>query len=183
MRSTVYVLSTIPTWYLVDIWGRRPILLSGSLVMAFALSSVGYFLYLDKSYTPNAVVVSVIVFNAFFGYSWGPVPWLYPPEILPLAFRVKGVSLSTATNWAFNFIVSRGAHVPWVLARSTTSNVERTLMSLRSCVPTGRRSHTAVTRSDPLEAVSHACRILPHLVHLRLLPLPRDDGRAARGNG
>lgn len=100
------MLSTIPTWYLVDIWGRRPILLSGSLVMALALSSVGYFLYLDKSYTPNAVVVSVIIFNAFFGYSWGPIPWLYPPEILPLAFRVKGVSLSTATNWAFNFIVS-----------------------------------------------------------------------------
>lgn len=77
----VYVLSTIPTWYLVDIWGRRPILLSGALVMAFALSSVGYFLYLDKSYTPTAVVISVITFNAAFGFSWGPIPWLFPPEV------------------------------------------------------------------------------------------------------
>lgn len=72
----VYVLSTIPTWYLVDIWGRRPILLAGALVMSAALSSVGYFLYLDKSFTPTAVVVSVIVFNAAFGFSWGPIPWL-----------------------------------------------------------------------------------------------------------
>jgi len=51
------------------------------------------------------VVACVIIYNAFFGYSWGPIPWLYPPEILPLTVRAKGVSLSTATNWAFNFLV------------------------------------------------------------------------------
>ena len=83
---TVYVLSTIPTWYLVDIWGRRPILMAGSLVMAFALSSVGYFLYLDKAFTPSAVVIGVIVFNAAFGFSWGPIPWLYPPEVISSIF-------------------------------------------------------------------------------------------------
>lgn len=71
----VYVLSTIPTWYLVDTLGRRPILLSGASVMAVALSLVGFFLYLDRSYTPSMVVVCVITFNAAFGYSWGPVPW------------------------------------------------------------------------------------------------------------
>jgi len=38
-------------------------------------------------------------------HSWGPIPWLYPPEIMPLTVRAKGVSLSTATNWFFNFIV------------------------------------------------------------------------------
>lgn len=30
--ETVYVLSTVPTWYLVDSLGRRPILLSGATV-------------------------------------------------------------------------------------------------------------------------------------------------------
>jgi hypothetical protein len=62
-------------------------------------------MYLNISFTPNAVVICVIIFNAAFGYSWGPLPWLYPPEIMPLSVRAKGVSLSTATNWAFNFIV------------------------------------------------------------------------------
>lgn len=79
--------------------------------MAMALTSVGYFLYLDRSFTPNAVVVSVIIFNAAFGYSWGPIPWLYPPEIMPLTFRVKGVSISTCTNWAFNWIVGQATPV------------------------------------------------------------------------
>ncbi|KAE9403242.1 general substrate transporter [Gymnopus androsaceus JB14] len=105
VNSIVYVLSTLPPWYLVDRWGRRPILLSGAVVMAVALFSTGYFLYLDRPETPNAVVICVIIFNAAFGYSWGPLPWLYPPEIMPLTVRAKGVSLSTATNWAFNFLV------------------------------------------------------------------------------
>jgi hypothetical protein len=31
--------------------------------------------------------------------------WLYPPEILPLTIRAKGASLSTASNWFFNWVV------------------------------------------------------------------------------
>ncbi|KAI0053369.1 general substrate transporter [Auriscalpium vulgare] len=105
INSIIYLLSTIPTWYLVDRWGRRSILLSGAVVMGIALAATGWFMYIDIPQTPQAVVVCVIVYNAFFGYSWGPLPWLYPPEILPLTVRAKGVSLSTATNWAFNFLV------------------------------------------------------------------------------
>ncbi|KZP16852.1 general substrate transporter [Athelia psychrophila] len=105
INSIVYVLSTLPPWYLVDRWGRRPILLSGAVVMGSALAATGWWLYVDVPQTANAVVVCVIIFNAAFGYSWGPIPWLYPPEIMPLNFRAKGVSISTATNWAFNFLV------------------------------------------------------------------------------
>lgn len=31
--------------------------------------------------------------------------FILSPQIMPLNFRAKGVSLSTATNWAFNFLV------------------------------------------------------------------------------
>jgi hypothetical protein len=48
---------------------------------------------------------SVLMQLSSFGASWGPIPWLYPPEILPLSIRAKGASLSTATNWAFNWLV------------------------------------------------------------------------------
>ena len=68
--------------------------------MCISLCATGYWMYMDVAQTPNAVVACVIIFNAAFGYSWGPIPWLYPPEIMPLTFRAKGVSLSTATNWA-----------------------------------------------------------------------------------
>ncbi|RYO86579.1 hypothetical protein DL766_003426 [Monosporascus sp. MC13-8B] len=105
INGITYFLSTIPPWYVVDRWGRRVILLSGAILMAASLSLVSYFLYLDIPSTPSMVVVFVMIYNAAFGYSWGPIPWLYPPEILPLSIRSKGASLSTASNWAFNWLV------------------------------------------------------------------------------
>jgi hypothetical protein len=37
-------------------------------------------------------------------FTW-PKKLTYQSKILPLSVRAKGVSLSTATNWAFNFLV------------------------------------------------------------------------------
>ncbi|KAI5787090.1 general substrate transporter [Geopyxis carbonaria] len=105
INGLIYTASTLPPWWLVDRWGRRPILLSGGIVMCLSLATISYWIYMDVHYTPTMVVVFVIIYNAFFGYSWGPIPWLYPPEIMPLSIRAKGASLSTATNWAFNWLV------------------------------------------------------------------------------
>ena len=104
-NGITYLLATVPPWYLVDRWGRRAILLSGAVAMVVALSLISYFIYIDIHETPTLVVVFVMIYNAAFGFSWGPIPWLYPPEILPLSIRAKGASLSTATNWAFNWLV------------------------------------------------------------------------------
>lgn len=105
INAITYLMSSVPPWYLVDRWGRRFILLSGAIAMVLSLSAISYFLYLDVKITPTLVVIFVMIYNAAFGYSWGPIPWLYPPEILPLSIRSKGASLSTATNWAFNWLV------------------------------------------------------------------------------
>jgi sugar porter (SP) family MFS transporter len=105
INDYTYIASTIPPWYVVDKWGRRPILLNGAIAMILSLSAISFFLYLDIASTPTLVVIFVMIYNAAFGASWGPIPWLYPPEILPLSIRAKGASLSTASNWAFNFLV------------------------------------------------------------------------------
>jgi hypothetical protein len=105
INAITYLMSSIPPWYLVDRWGRRLILLTGAVAMFLSLSAISYFLYLDIHSTPTMVFIFVMIYNASFGYSWGPIPWLYPPEILPLSIRSKGASLSTATNWAFNWLV------------------------------------------------------------------------------
>ncbi|WVO17337.1 hypothetical protein L204_105029 [Cryptococcus depauperatus] len=105
INALFYVASSLPPWYLMDRAGRRPILLTGAVAMAIALTATGWWIFIDQAITPNAVVICVVIFNAAFGMSWGPVPWLYPPEIMPLAFRAKGVSLSTAMNWIANWWV------------------------------------------------------------------------------
>lgn len=105
INAISYLISTIPPWYVVDRWGRRPILLWGAIAMIISLSLMSYFIYLNVSITPLMTVIFVMIYNFAFGASWGPIPWLYPPEILPLSIRAKGASLSTAANWAFNWLV------------------------------------------------------------------------------
>ncbi|MCJ1374905.1 hypothetical protein MMC20_006138 [Loxospora ochrophaea] len=105
INGITYLLSTVPPWYLVDRWGRRLILMSGAVAMILSLSAISYFIFIDIHYTPQLVVIFVMIYNASFGASWGPIPWLYPPEILPLSIRAKGASLSTAANWACNWLV------------------------------------------------------------------------------
>ena len=111
INGITYLLSTVPPWYLVDRWGRRVILLSGAVSMVLSLSAISYFIFIDVRATPTLTVIFVMIYNAAFGASWGPIPWLYPPEILPLSIRAKGASLSTATNWAFNWVVGEATPV------------------------------------------------------------------------
>jgi sugar porter (SP) family MFS transporter len=104
INSIIYFLATIPPWFLVDDWGRKPLLMSGALLMGIPLYVVAWSLWKNDEHTPSIVVVSIIITNAAFGYSWGPIPWLMS-EVFPNSVRSKGAAMSTATNWLFNFIV------------------------------------------------------------------------------
>ena len=42
-----------------------------------------------------------------FAYSWGPICWIYPAEIFPMAVKAKAVSLSTCGNWVTNMIFGK----------------------------------------------------------------------------
>ncbi|GEQ70289.1 hypothetical protein JCM33374_g3965 [Metschnikowia sp. JCM 33374] len=107
INALVYLLSTIPPWFLVDKWGRKPILISGGLSMGICLVAIAFVMYANVSATPSLVAFLVIVYNASFGFSWGPIGFLIPPEVYPLAVRSKGVSLSTASNWLSNYVVGQ----------------------------------------------------------------------------
>lgn len=39
---------------------------------------------------------------ATFATTWGPISWTMPSEVFPHKVRAKAVSLSTASNWAWN---------------------------------------------------------------------------------
>ncbi|CCG83450.1 putative MFS sugar transporter [Taphrina deformans PYCC 5710] len=109
-NSIVYIFATVPTWWLADRWGRRPILMSGSIAMIIALSMVCMFTQIPATVVSTAtkgygIFAFVVIYNAIFGYSWGPVPWLLPAEVFPLRARAKGMSLATVANWTFNFAI------------------------------------------------------------------------------
>lgn len=52
------------------------------------------------------LIVFVCIYIFFFASTWGPAAWTVIGEIYPLPIRSKGVALSTASNWLWNFIIA-----------------------------------------------------------------------------
>jgi len=65
-----------------------------------------------------AILVLICLFIINFAYSWGPVGWIIPAEIFPLAVRGKAISITTCVNWIFNFAV--GLVTPPLLSAAGT---------------------------------------------------------------
>lgn len=103
--STVYFFSTIPTFYLVENLGRRPMFLIG--VTGQCLSFVITFACLTHP-TPEhgkGAAVGLFLFIVFFGLAMLPLPWIYPPEVASMRVRAATNALSTMCNWLTNFAV------------------------------------------------------------------------------
>lgn len=106
INSIIYVLSTVPPCFLVDRVGRKYLLLIGAVGMGVSwLCIILIMAWNNPIYTPKLAVFFVIIFNSFFGFAWGPVPWLLASEIAPQSCRTLISSCSTAVNWLSNFIV------------------------------------------------------------------------------
>jgi hypothetical protein len=61
---------------------------------------------LNKPAVSKGIVACSYLFVATFAISWGPTSWTYPAEIFPSKIRAKAVSLSTASNWAWNCVLA-----------------------------------------------------------------------------
>ena len=110
IMNTVNVVSTIPGMILVESLGRRRILMLGAAGMAVSqlvVASVGT--ALSDSFTANIIlIIFTCIYIFFFASSWGPVAWVVTSEIYPLKVRAKSMSISTATNWIWNFAIAYG---------------------------------------------------------------------------
>jgi len=97
---------------IVDIAGRRTLLLWGMASMALFLIIPGCILFaydgdLSDEIMLGKVVVAFIAFYQFiFGLTWGPLSWLYCSEIFNPQSRGKGQGVTTGTNWGFNFLIN-----------------------------------------------------------------------------
>ncbi|OAA57012.1 General substrate transporter [Niveomyces insectorum RCEF 264] len=104
--NVVAFVSTIPGLYLVETMGRRKLLLLGAAGMALMQLIVGIIGVSTSSDAANKAVISIICLYIFcFEFSWGPCAWVVTGEIFPLHIRAKALSMTTASNWLWNFIL------------------------------------------------------------------------------
>jgi len=125
--DVVNTCSTIVGVQLIDRVGRRRLLIIGAIGMCaceFIIAIVGVTAgkttgdTADVNKVAQRVLIAFVCFYiAFFATSWGPVAWVITGEIFPLAIRAKGMSLSVASNWLWNFGI--GYATPYLVDPTT----------------------------------------------------------------
>ncbi len=121
VTSVTNIVTTFIAIGTVDRFGRRPLLLAGSLGMALALGLMALLfsralvdasgVHLDRA-SGVAALVAANVFVFCFGFSWGPVMWVMLGEMFSNRIRGKALAVATAVNWIANFAVS--VTFPWL---------------------------------------------------------------------
>jgi sugar porter (SP) family MFS transporter len=120
--TLVNVCSTPLSFWTVERFGRRPLLIYGALGMLicqFLVAIIGVTVGFNKSHLDpngdsiannisavNAQIAFIAIFIFFFASTWGPGAWIVIGEIFPLPIRSRGVGLSTASNWLWNTIIA-----------------------------------------------------------------------------
>lgn len=104
VMGVVNILFTLVAIFTVEKWGRRPLLITGSIGMA--VGAFGVALTFGNASMSMVCMVSIMVYSASFMMSWGPICWVLIAEIFPNTIRGKAVAIAVAFQWIFNWIVS-----------------------------------------------------------------------------
>jgi sugar porter (SP) family MFS transporter len=104
----VNVAATIVAIALVDRAGRRPLLVTGLIGMVASLLALAAASRMGAAtgWLGVTTVACVGIYIVCFAFSLGPITWIMIAEIFPNRIRARAASLSTASNWLANFVVS-----------------------------------------------------------------------------
>lgn len=90
--------------FTVDKFGRRPLMITGSIGMAVSMFLLGM-LFFSGNLGIGALIV-MLLYTASFAVSWGPVCWVLLAEIFPNQIRGSAMALAVAVQWIANYLVS-----------------------------------------------------------------------------
>lgn len=115
LMCVINVCVSFLTSLLVDRWGRRTLLLLGTVLMAFAMIVLslcfgkhGEGTLLPSDYLGIVTVSCFTLFTVSFGGGLGAITWLYLSEIYPMEIRGAALSACGIINWVCSFTVVFG---------------------------------------------------------------------------
>ncbi|XP_054258056.1 facilitated trehalose transporter Tret1-2 homolog isoform X2 [Macrosteles quadrilineatus] len=112
----VQVLATLASLFVIDSYGRKPLLIFSGAFMSVAMAALGYYFYAHEHGLPIAKslgllpVISLMVFIAAFALGYCNVPFLLMGELLPVAQRSILSSVASAMNLGSMFLIIKSYH-------------------------------------------------------------------------
>jgi sugar porter (SP) family MFS transporter len=94
--------------FVVDRWGRKPLLLIGNVIMVVTLAAAGLVVLNVHDTGTRGILMLVMMIFYLVGYElgWGAVVWVMMSEVFPLRVRAAGMGISSVVLWASTGIVS-----------------------------------------------------------------------------
>jgi SP family arabinose:H+ symporter-like MFS transporter len=92
--------------FTIDVIGRKPLLLGGLAGMGLAMLLLGALFRNAAVESPSGVLVSILVFIAFYAVSLGPITWVLVSEIFPTATRGVGMAICIVIMYLADFAVT-----------------------------------------------------------------------------
>ncbi|MBF9251950.1 sugar porter family MFS transporter [Pontibacter sp. 172403-2] len=96
---------TLLAMNLIDRFGRRTLMLIGSMGLIVTLGLVARSFYLEE-FNGIEVPIYLFVYIAFFAFSQGAVIWVFISEIFPNQVRASGQALGSFTHWIMAAIIA-----------------------------------------------------------------------------
>jgi MFS transporter, SP family, xylose:H+ symportor len=104
VMGLVNVVFTVLAIMTVDKWGRKPLLMVGSIGMAVGMFAIGALAFMKI--IGISTLIFIIIYTASFMMSWGPICWVLISEIFPNKIRGRAVAVAVAAQWAANYFIS-----------------------------------------------------------------------------
>lgn len=100
----VNLLSTFVGLALIDKYGRRTLMIVGSIGLIVSLALVTQSFYRNEG--GIMVPIYLFMFIAFFAFSQGAVIWVFIAEIFPNEVRAYGQTIGSSTHWIMAALIS-----------------------------------------------------------------------------
>jgi len=104
IMGLVNVIFTVIAIMTVDKWGRKPLLIVGSIGMAVGMFAIAILAH--NNIIGMSTLVFIIIYTASFMMSWGPICWVLISEIFPNKIRGQAVAIAVAAQWTANYLIS-----------------------------------------------------------------------------
>jgi SP family xylose:H+ symportor-like MFS transporter len=101
--GAVNLVFTVVAILTVDKFGRKPLMIIGSIGMAISMLALGTVFYTQQ--VGMIALICMLTYTASFALSWGPVCWVLLSEMFPNSIR-GAMSIAVAAQWIANWIVS-----------------------------------------------------------------------------